>query len=102
MNDQSTIDAIYKWADKKRQKYQTEYQMSGSPSAMKTFERYDDICDICNAAEKGNGTKYDIYDQIRRQQRQVMDSYYDMKKVIPANHSFTFADVENWMRKMMI
>ena len=102
MNDKSAIDAIFKWADKKRQKYQTEYQMSGSPSAMKTFERYDDICDICNAAEKGTAKDHEIREGIRKQQRQIMEQWYDMKKVTPASHTFTFKDVENWMQKMII
>ena len=102
MNDKSTIDAIYKWADKKRKKYEYDYQLSGNPSSLKTFERYDDICDICNAAEKGSQSEGDIRASIRRNQRQVMDSWYDMKKVTPANHAFTFKDVENWMEKMII
>lgn len=102
MNDQETIDRIYKWADKKRQKYQYEYQMSGSPSAMKTFERYDDICDICLKAETGNKSEGEIRTDIRKAQRQIMDSYFEMKKVTPANHAFTFKDIETWMEKMLV
>lgn len=101
MNDLATINRIYKWADQNRIKYQDKYQMDGSPSAMKTFERYDDICDICRAAEIGKAEEDEVKKHIHKNQMAMLDSLHDMKKVAPAK-SFSYADVEKWMRKMMV
>ena len=50
--EKNRIEEIYKWAEKRRQKYNYEYQNSGSASSLRTYERYDDICEICVAAER--------------------------------------------------
>ena len=50
---QKKIDEIYKWADRKRQYYDEEYQETNSPETMRMFRRYDDICDICEWASEG-------------------------------------------------
>ena len=101
MNDLATINRIYKWADQNRIKYQDKYQMDGSPSALKTFERYDDICDICRAAEIGKSHEDETKKHILKNQMAMLDSLHDMKKVSPGK-SFDYADVEEWMRKMMV
>lgn len=101
MNDIATINRIYKWADQNRIKYQDKYQMDGSPSALKTFERYDDICDICRAAEIGKSEEDETKKHILNNQMAMLDSLHDMKKVSPGK-SFDYADVEEWMRKMMV
>ena len=101
MNDISTINRIYKWADQNRIKYQDKYQMDGSPSALKTFERYDDICDICRAAEIGKAEEDKVKKHIHKNQMAMIDSLHDMKKVSPGK-SFDYVDVEEWMRKMMM
>lgn len=101
MNDQETINRIYKWANKNRQKYQDAYQMSGSPSAMKTFERYDDICDICLAAETGKAEENLTKKHILRNQTATIEKLRDLQKVAPGK-TFDYAEVEQWMRKMMV
>ena len=101
MNDAETINRIYKWADKNRQKYMNNYQQSGSPSAMKTFEKYDDICDICIAAEKGVAEEDETKKHILMNQMAILDSLHDMRKVAPGK-TFDYSDVEEWMRKMMV
>lgn len=101
MNDLATINRIYKWADQNRIKYQDKYQMDGSPSAMKTFERYDDICDICHAAEIGKSDEDETKKHILKNQMAALDRLRDMQKVSPGK-SFNYADVEKWMRKMMV
>lgn len=101
MNDAETIKRIYRWADKNRQKYQNEYQLSGSPSAMKTFEKYDDICDICIAAEKGVAEEDETRKHIHSNQMAVIDRLNDMRKVASGKR-FTYSEVEEWMRKMMV
>lgn len=101
MNDQTTINKIYRWADQNRIKYQERYQMDGSPSALKTFERYDDICDICRAAEVGKSEEDEVKKHILKNQLAMIDSLRDMRKVAPGKE-FSYADVEMWMRKMMV
>ena len=101
MNDLATINRIYKWADQNRIKYQDRYQTDGSPSAMKTFERYDDICDICRAAEIGKSEEDEVKKHIHKNQMAAIERLHDMKKVSPGK-SFNYADVEEWMRKMMV
>ena len=101
MNDLATINRIYKWADQNRIKYQDRYQTDGSPSAMKTFERYDDICDICRAAEIGKSEEDETKKHILKNQMAMIESLHDIRKVSP-NKSFSYAEVEEWMRKMMV
>lgn len=101
MNDAETINRIYKWADKNRQKYMNNYQQSGSPSAMKTFEKYDDICDICIAAEKGVAEEDETKKHILTNQMAILDRFRDMRTVAPGK-LFDYAEVEEWMRKMMV
>ena len=101
MNDAETINRIYKWADKNRQKYMNNYQQSGSPSAMKTFEKYDDICDICIAAEKGVSEEDMTKKHILSNQKAMLERLDDLRKVAPGK-KFGYAEVEEWMRKMMV
>jgi len=102
MRDKATIDKIFKWADKNRAKYETEYQLSGSASAMKTYERYADICDICGAAARDLSDEDETRRRIRRMQNQILDGFYDLKKVNSLDKTFTWDEVEEWMRKMMV
>ena len=101
MNDLATINRIYKWADQNRIKYQDKYQMDGSPSALKTFERYDDICDICRAAEIGKAEEDKVKKHIHKNQMAMIDKLHELEKFSPEN-KFDYDDVEMWMRKMMV
>ena len=101
MRDQETIDKIYKWADKNRIKYNSIYQMDGSPSAMKTYEKYDDICDICLAAQNGISEEDKTKKHIHRNQIAQIDQLKDLQKVSPGK-TFTYEEVEQWMRRMMV
>lgn len=101
MNDLATINRIYKWADKNRQKYNSEYQQSGSSSALKTFEKYDDICDICCAAERGKSEEDEVRKHIHKNQAAMIEELRDIQKVSPSK-TFTYDDVEKWMRRMMV
>ena len=100
MRDQATINRIYQWAEKNHQKYFDQYQMSGSSATLKTAERYDDICDICRAAEIGITDEDITRKHIRRNQGFVIDSLHGLQKVSPGK-TFSFQEVENWMKKMM-
>lgn len=101
MNDAETINRIYRWADKNHKKYYDAYQQGGSASAMRTFERYDDICDICIAAEKGVAEENKTKKHSLMNQMAILDSLHDMRKVAPGK-KFGYAEVEEWMRKMMV
>jgi hypothetical protein len=68
---------------------------------MRTFERYDDICDICIAAEKGVAEEDKTKKHILSNQMAAIDRLKDMQKVAPGK-TFGYADVEEWMRKMMV
>lgn len=101
MRDQETISKIYKWADKNRIKYNNIYQMDGSPSAMRTFEKYDDICDICLAAEQGISEEDTVKNHIHKNQLGVLGQLHDLKLASPSL-TFSYEDVEKWMRRMMV
>ena len=101
MRDKATIDRIYAWADKNRKKYYDTYQQSGSASAMRTFERYDDICDICEAAERGVAEEDETKKHILSNQKAMLDRLDDLRKVAPGK-KFGYAEVEEWMRRMMV
>ena len=101
MNDKATIDRIYKWADKNRIKYYNEYQQGGSPSALKTSEKYDDICDICRAAEREVSEEDELKKHIHKNQMYIIDQLKEVQKV-SSSKAFTYEEVEKWVRKMMI
>jgi uncharacterized protein YqfB (UPF0267 family) len=101
VRDKATIDRIYAWADKNRKKYYDTYQQGGSVSAMRTFEKYDDICDICIAAEKGVAEEDETKKHIHNNQMAILDRLRDIRKVAPGK-IFDYAEVEEWLRKMMV
>lgn len=99
--DKARIDAVYDWADKNRKKYQQSYQETGSSSALRTFERYDDICDICAAAEK-QVIEEDVFrDRMRCSQRGIIEWFMDTKNVEPGK-TFTHEEVADMMRRMLV
>ena len=97
---QKRIDEIFKWADRKRSKYDEEYQQTGNPSSMRTYQRYDDICDICGWAEQGIKDVDETHMRILKNQRKMIEQLLDVKKVDPSK-TFTYSEVEEWMRRMM-
>jgi len=101
MNDTATINRIYKWANEKRQKYEDDYQQTGSPSSMRTYERYEDICDICAAAERVKVEEDKLKKHVLQNQMHIIARLYDVRRVSP-NKTFTYEEVEEWMRKMMM
>ncbi len=101
MRDQATIDRIFKWADKNRIKYNDIYQQDGSPSALKTFEKYDDICDICLAAENGVSEEDNTKKHIHKNQTGMLEQLKDLQIVSPGK-TFSYEGVEKWMRRMMV
>lgn len=100
MNDINTINRIYKWADKKRQKYKNDYQLTGSQSSMTTYERYEDICDICAVAEREKSKEDTLKQHTLQNQMHIIARLHDVRRVSP-NKTFTYEEVEEWMRKMM-
>lgn len=100
MVDKSIIDDIYDWADKKRQKYFEEYQVSGSASQQKTFERYDDICSICQAAYKSGQSEDEFRGRIRTWQYQVIDQLGEEEKFAPTK-TFSYEEMRAWLNKMI-
>ena len=99
--DKARIDAVYKWAVKNRDKYQQSYQETGSSSALKTFERYDDICDICIAAEKQVMEEDVFRGRMQRHQWNIIDQFLDTENVEPGK-TFTHKEVAEMMRRMMV
>lgn len=95
------IDAIYKWAKKNYDKYFDIYQWGGSPSSLRTSERYDDICEICILAEKAADVQSAIRGSMYRLQSNVMASFDDMMSV-SRGKTFTGEEVRHWMEKMYV
>ena len=101
MNDIKTIEKIYEWANKNASKYERNYQETGNPSSIRTFERYEDIRDICILARE---YRTDVDEEKMRRfknQNAIIDHFKEEKEFEP-DHKFTYEDVERLMRKMMI
>lgn len=99
--NKSRIDAIYDWAAKNRDKYFDIYQQGGSPSSLRTSERYDDICEICTLAEKAADALSEFRKSSYRMQSGVMDNFNDMMNV-SKGRTFTADEVRHWMEKMYV
>ena len=52
MNLSKSIDKYIQEFEKKAEEYREKYQESGSPSQLRTCEKYDDLVEICIAAKK--------------------------------------------------
>ena len=52
MNDLKTIRNIKEWAEKNAKKYRDQFWDTGSFRTRETAERYEDIRDICELAER--------------------------------------------------
>lgn len=50
--DKTIIKQRLEELEKKRYKYHDAYQQDGSPSSLRTYEKYDDLCEICYTALK--------------------------------------------------
>ena len=101
MNDIKTINKIYEWADKNAYKYERLYQENGSPSSMRSFEKYDDIRDICQLAREYRSEVDEDRRRRMKNQNAIIDSLKEQKQFEP-DHMFSYDDVEQWMRKLMI
>lgn len=55
--EREVIKYRLKELEKNRDKYYNVYQQAGSASAMRTFGKYDDLCDICYEALKSCDTE---------------------------------------------
>ena len=99
--NKATIDKIYSWADKRRKKYNNEYQQSGCASSLRTYERYDDICEICGAAERGSAEEDEMRLRIHKNQQAVLNQFDDMMSV-SRGKTFSDNEVREWMRRMMV
>jgi hypothetical protein len=99
--EQERIDKVYEWADKNRIKYQEAYQLDGKPSQLRTYERYDDICEICAAASKQVAEEDVFRQRLRKTQLQIIEMFRDSEKVGPGK-TFSYNEVEDLMRKMMV
>ena len=101
MNDIKTINKFYEWADKNASKYERLYQENGNPSSMRSFEKYEDIRDICQLArEYRNEVDEDRRRRMKNQNDIIMS--FKIQKNFEPDKTFSYEDVENWMRKMMI
>ena len=99
--NQERIDSIYKWAKKNYDKFFDIYQQGGSPSSLRTAERYDDICEICSLAEKAADALSSFRGSTYRMQSGVMENFNDMMSV-SRGKTFTADEVRNWMEKMYV
>ena len=52
-----SIDRYIKEFEEKEQKYYIKYQLSGSASALRTCEKYEDLKEICLEAKKSRETE---------------------------------------------
>ena len=100
MVDKQTIDRIFKWADENRQKYEEKYFIEGTASALKTKEKYEDICDICRAADVGLRERTSAQAEHQKRMRRIYDAFVDEKKDLN-KETYTAEEVTRWMERMM-
>jgi len=99
MRDQATINRIYSWAEKNYQKNFDNYQQNGTPSSLRTAERYEDIMDICRAAEIGVQDEDVTRKHIRKNLNAIIEQFEDVQKCAPGQ-KFTCDEVKKWLNKM--
>lgn len=94
-----SLDAHIRENQKKRDKYDYEYQMSGSASSGRTREKYSDLYDICMAARAAQ----DEEDQEKK--RRLHNSQMYINKVIESQmlengRTYTMDEVVEYLRQM--
>ena len=99
MVDKQTIDRIFKWAEENRQKYEEKYFIEGMASALKTKEKYEDICDICRAAEIWMNERAIVREEFRKYHVRVLNSFLNEKKS-QQKETYTAEEVMKWMELM--
>lgn len=94
-----SLDAHIRENQKKRDKYDYEYQMSGSASSGRTREKYSDLYDICMAAK----AVQDEEDQEKK--RRLHNSQMYINKLIESQklengRTYTMDEVVEYLRQM--
>lgn len=94
-----SLDAHIRENQKKRDKYDYEYQMSGSTSSGRTKEKYSDLYDICMAAKEAQ----DEEDQ--KKKRRLHNSQMYINKVIESqmlanNKTYTAEELLDHLRQL--
>lgn len=94
-----SLDAHIRENQKKRDKYDYEYQMSGSASSGRTKEKYSDLYDICMAAKEAQ----DEEDQ--KKKRRLHNSQMYINKVIESqmlanNKTYTAEQLLDHLRQL--
>lgn len=98
---QKRIDEVYKWADRKRKDCDAEYQKTGKETVLKAYQTYDDVCQICEWAKRAIKDPDKERAQRLKEQRDIISQMLQLK-ADDSVKTFTFIEVEEWMRKMMV
>ena len=77
--------------EKRRDKYKDDYQISGSTSSLKTYEKYDDLCEICGIALRSLSEENEVKMHILRNMNNFIKSFKDVMSV---NRSKTYTGEE--------
>ena len=80
MISKKIIESRLKELEKLRDKYYMDYQQGGSASSMRTFEKYDDLCDICYAAMQGVSEEDEIRMHIRKNMTACVERFKDANR----------------------
>ena len=94
-----SLDAHIQENQKKRDKYDHEYQLSGSASSGRTKEKYSDLYDICMAAKAAQD------EEDREKKRRLHNSQMYMNKVIESqmlakNKTYTADELLDHLRQL--
>ena len=99
--ERERITKIQAWADKQAEKYYDEYQMTGSASTLRTYEKYDDISHICGLAIRESEAEDETRMRIRRNQKAAVGRFRDAHSLQPSK-TYSAKEVEEWMEKMIM
>ena len=96
---ENIIKARMRELEKKRDKYNQEYQNGGSPSALKTYEKYDDLVEICCIALRGHSEEDEVKMRISKNMSAFIKNFEDGSRFSPGK-TYTATEVLELLNRM--
>lgn len=93
------IEKYLKQMEKKAAKYNYEFQMSGNPSSLRTYEKYEDLAEICRIAIRGQ-TEEDEENMKRRRNANAYIARVAERKQFARSKTYSLDDLIDELEKM--
>lgn len=94
-----SIDKYIEEFEKKKEKYEREFQGSGSLSSKRTAEKYEDLVEICVAAKNAQSEEDKIKTHIRNNVRNHIDRI-ENRKLYERSKQYSIDELLDELRKI--